>query len=158
MKIYNLNSDSLFCDYFESYNASSRANETTIQCRRHRLETYAAPIYFSPWNSLTKTDLLNWRTELEENTTIATRTKNAIISTIKQVSKHASEVYDQYGVGNVLSTFPLTLKDHHEIKIITVEESYKMMAFESDAELKAFFSLQNGMQKRRGQGAHDRRL
>lgn len=139
MKLYNLNSDSLFCDFFESYNAASKANETTIQCRRHRLETFASSIYYEPWRVLTKADMLNWRTNLEEITEISTRTKNAIIGTIKQVSKHAYAVYDQYDVGSVLSTFPLTLKDHHEIKIITVEDFYKMMSFENDDELEAFF-------------------
>ena len=141
MKLYNLNSDSLFCDFFESYNAASRANETTIQCRRHRLETFASSIYYEPWHVLTKADMLNWRTNLEGITEIATRTKNAIIGTIKQVSKHAYAVYDQYDVGSVLSTFSLTLKDHHEIKIITVEDFYKMMAFETDEELEAFFTF-----------------
>lgn len=139
MKMKNLNSDSLFCDYFESYNASSRANETTIQCRRHRLETYATAIYHQPWNALSKSYLLDWRTELAHDDRIATRTKNAIISTVKQVSKHAYTVYDQHDVGCVLSTFPFTLEDYHEIKIITVDDFYKMISFEEDEELSAFF-------------------
>lgn len=142
MPFIELNDTSLFKEYFESLAHSCHANETTIQNRRYRLKKYAAVLWDKPWGEITKPLLLEWSNDLYENClSISTRTKNAIISTVKQVSKHAYYVYDQKDTAKILKRFPLQLEDHKEIHVITYEDFQKIISYESDEEITAFLKF-----------------
>lgn len=142
MTFRELNETSLFKEYFESLARSCYANETTIQTRRYRMKKYAAVLWEKPWGVITKPLLLDWCNDLYENgTLISTRTKNAIISTVKQVSKHAYLVYDQRDIAKILKHYPLQLEDHKEIHVITYEEFCRMISYETNEEITALLKF-----------------
>lgn len=138
MVCFKLDCHSRFKDFFYSYSNSSTANATTINTREKRLMKYAFEFWDKPWKDISKAFLLDWRERLNK-TKLATRTKNDTMDYVKQVSKHAYDVYDLPDVARTLKPFPLQLKDLKEVSIITYSDFQKMMKFEKDEEIKSFF-------------------
>lgn len=86
--------------------------------------------------NITKANLTYFRNEFQKNEYLHPTTKNRILGHIKAVYNYAYEVYDIKNISTVIKLYP---NEKQEKEVITLEEFNKMIEFEKNPIIYAFF-------------------
>lgn len=90
--------------------------------------------------NITKANLTCFRNEFQKNEYLYPTTKNRILGHVKAVYNYAYEVYDIKNISTVIKPY---LNDKQEKEVITLEEFNKMIEFEKNPIIYAFFYTAN---------------
>lgn len=90
--------------------------------------------------NITKANLTCFRNEFQKNEYLYPTTKNRILGHVKAVYNYVYEFYDIKNISTVIKPY---LNDKQEKEVITLEEFNKMIEFEKNPIIYAFFYTAN---------------
>lgn len=106
---------------------SEQATKQTSQKHRENFEKRFSEYYEQPIRSITKQNLVKWRSNLASNDSYSTGTKNQVLSFVKSVFRFSNAVYDIPDQACTLKPFKKTDNEilQKEMKVWTPEQFQK---------------------------------
>lgn len=106
---------------------NSAGNKYTRHAKEYRLTTYCSSFWETPIYKIKKSQLLDWRAELQKNGK-STSTNNTIMELVRAVYRYAGDYYDIPNTASVLRSFQKSKDTVQDLHVWTVEQ---FKAFES---------------------------
>ena len=123
--------DSMYKEWLHGLSCSQEEKNTRLSyCERF------IPFKNKKMESITKANLIAFRNDFQKNDELHATTKNRLLGYVKSTYKYANEVYDIKNISSVIKLYP---KDKEEKEALTLEEFNKLIEFEKNPILYAFF-------------------
>lgn len=135
MDVSHSSLSSTFFDLYKEHIARMDCSDEEKHTRLHYCEKWVSFKDFKI-DSISKPVLAKWNDFLRTECNLSPTTKNRIISYVKGTYKYANEIYDIKDISSVLKSFP---KETEEKEILTIDEFNKVLSFETNPIIRAFF-------------------
>lgn len=123
----NVQTSETFKEMAARWEESEQATKQTAQKHRENFQKRFSEFYDKPIRSITKQDLVRWRSDLASNDNYSTGTKNQVLSFVKSVFKFSYAVYDIPDPASTLKPFKRTDDEilEKEMQVWTPEQFQK---------------------------------
>lgn len=140
-----------FREIAEKWEDSIQASNVTLSKHKEHLQFRFRLLTDKPIDKISKTDLIEWRSELAKSD-YSTRTKNATISFVKSVFRFGTEMYDIPNTASILKNLKQSDDELlHEMNVWTPEEFNKFISCIDTPVYRVFFEFLYWTGCRRGE-------
>ena len=121
----------MYCEFINSLNCSDEEKKTRISyCVNY------IPFKDKKMESITKANLSHFTSDFKNYDKLSVTTKNRILGYIKSTYRYACDIYDMKDISNVINLYP---NDKEEKEVLTLDEFNRMIEFEKNPIMYAFF-------------------